>query len=227
MKQSKYQNYKIVEVARSTIKLAEYNPRVINKEAEKKLKKKIKNQGLVSPLIYNKRTMTLLAGHQRIKQLDKLEKYPKNDYLLTMSEVDISLKEEKEMNVFLNNVSAQGDWDYDLLETLVDETNFDDMGFEESDMDMFFSDNSTFVGEHTDTEEVKQDKEKLNKIKAERKKMNDKYKDANSADYYFYVVCENQKKKDALLKLIGLPINEMYVDGYRISQKIEKGANNG
>ena len=109
---------------RSQINTAPYNPRIISDQAKKKLGKGIDEWGLVEPLVWNKRTGVLVSGHQRISKLDSLE--GDNDYVLDFSVVDVDEKRERELNVLLNNRNLQGDYDTDLLASLLnDSTGFD------------------------------------------------------------------------------------------------------
>ena len=93
------------------------NPRQIDAKAQKTLFNKMGEIGLLQPLIVNKRTGYLLGGHQRLAVMDKHEKYKdgKNDYELDVALVDLPEKDELAMLVFLNNPSAQGTWQTDLL----------------------------------------------------------------------------------------------------------------
>ena len=72
MANSKYQNFTFATINRADIKNAEYNPRVMDKEAKKRLKKNLQENGLVSAITWNKRTGNIVGGHQRIEQLDAL-----------------------------------------------------------------------------------------------------------------------------------------------------------
>lgn len=65
MAKSKYQNYDTETISRDMIKNAPYNPRIIDKEAKRRLRKNIAKHGLVSALTWNKRTGNLVGGHQR------------------------------------------------------------------------------------------------------------------------------------------------------------------
>ena len=92
MAQSKYQKFTIATINRADIKNAEYNPRIMDKEAKKRLKAGLKKHGLVSTLTWNKRTGNLVGGHQRLEQLDALEK--NKDYSLDVCVIDVDEAEE-------------------------------------------------------------------------------------------------------------------------------------
>ncbi len=134
MTQTKFQKFEVHEIARSDIKGAEYNPRIISEKAKTKLKKNLKKKGLLQPLVWNKRTGNLVSGHQRLAILDELEK--SENYSLSLAIVDLSEKEEKEQNLFFNNVNAMGEWDLEQLGDLFTEADFDyiEAGFELADL---------------------------------------------------------------------------------------------
>ena len=189
--------------------------------------------GLLQPLIVNQKSGYLLGGHQRLAVMDKLEKYKdgKNDYELDVSLVCLDEKPELEMLIFLNNPSAQGTWDKDLLaEINIDfGVNFDGMGFDRLDVDLMFDGDSRFVGSalFEDTSEVKQVKADLQEIKDHRKESTEKLKEQNNIDYFFTVVCRDQKEKAELLKLIHIPEHENYISVDSIRGYIERGISKG
>lgn len=77
MAKSKFQAYDTETISRSDIKNAPYNPRIMDEKAKKRLKANIAKHGLVAALTWNKRTGNLVGGHQRLEQLDALEKSKK------------------------------------------------------------------------------------------------------------------------------------------------------
>lgn len=207
------ESYEIKKIKRSQIKLAAYNPRTITDENRKRLKKELKKFGLVQPLVWNETTGTLVSGHQRLSILDETYKYPNNDYTLTVSVVHLSEKDEKILNVQLNNQSMMGEFDYDALRDMQFEApDLDQLGFSDSDLDLVFGENGGEIGQLvSDSEEAEQAKDKLDEIKNERQQMN-KQKDAeNSASFYFIVVCEDEAQRTALMKKMGVPIYEEFV----------------
>ena len=103
----------------------------------KKLTKAIREHGLVTPLVWNKRTGVLVSGHQRLTAADKI--YRKKDYDVPVAIIDVDEKTEKELNVQLNNPSMQGSWDLGALADLRDDgISFEDMGFNPADIDFMF-----------------------------------------------------------------------------------------
>ena len=92
----------VKKIPRSQIKRAEYNPRIIDEESLKKLTKDIREHGLVTPLVWNKRTGVLVSGHQRLVAMDKIHR--KKDYEVPVAVIDVDEKEEKQLNVQMNNL---------------------------------------------------------------------------------------------------------------------------
>lgn len=225
MSLTKYQKFEVETIKRSQINKAPYNPRMIGDDAAKRLRRKIAKVGLIVPLVWNKRSGNLVGGHQRLSQIDKLEKYPEkvSDYDITVSVCDLDDRTEKEMVVFLNNPSSQGEWDIDALADLAlsSEIDFKDMGFTESDVDFLFEGDSRFSELFQDTEEVKKAKADLQDIKKERSEYAEKIKGEQSANFYFIVVCESQENKNKLLKKIGVPLSEEYVLETKINNALK------
>lgn len=82
MELSKYIKSESVELNRSAIHFADYNPRKLSEESRKTLKRGIKKFGLVGGIVVNKRTgLTVVSGHQRLTVMDELQKFPE-DYCL-------------------------------------------------------------------------------------------------------------------------------------------------
>jgi len=113
---------------------AKYNPRTINDSNYRKLKKIIETYGLVDPIICNK-DQTIIGGHQRHRISIELgyETVP-------VVYVDLHKKDEKALNIALNNPSIQGDWNVGMLKDLIQEldTGEWDMeltGFDESEIE--------------------------------------------------------------------------------------------
>jgi hypothetical protein len=113
---------------------AKYNPRVISPEELSGLKESIRKFGLVENLIVNKRTNTLVSGHQRFRAGCELglTEFP-------VYEVDLSPTEEKALNIALNSQFISGKYDEELLTSLLTEIKldfpeFNDLRFDEFDL---------------------------------------------------------------------------------------------
>ena len=126
-----------MELNRSAIHFADYNPRKLSDESRKILKRGIKKFGLVGGIVVNKRTgLTVVSGHQRLSVMDELQKFPDNDYRIRVDVIDVDEKQEKELNILMNNPNAQGSWDYDALARLVPDIDYKDAGLTDADLNM-------------------------------------------------------------------------------------------
>lgn len=191
---TKYQKYSIETIKRSDINFAYYNPRTIKENAQKKLKSKIKEDGLVMPLVYNKRTGNLVSGHQRLTIIDGLEK--NQDYDITVSVIDVDEKKEVELNVFLNNISSMGTFDPDKIEMLINE-------FELDRNDLI--DSFGFEPTKKTSQEMKDYKNKF-VTQQKEKDMNDGESIyGEKADYMFTLVFSSNKEKREFLNKIKIP----------------------
>lgn len=211
MARSKYQAYETETISRDMIKNAPYNPRIMDEKAKKRLKKNIAKHGLVAALTWNKRTGNLVGGHQRLEQLDALEK--SKDYDLTVCVVDVDEREEAALNVQLNNPSMQGEWDLDKLANMTEEFDLDlgeDMGFTESDIDFLFEGDERF-SELFETVEGEKMRGDLDKVKEARKKSAENLKERNNINWYTVIVFENEQDRDNFMKEISIPKYEKYV----------------
>ena len=88
---------------------ADYNPRQISDRALAGLRESVTRFGLVQPIIVNQRTGNVVGGHQRLKVLGA-EGVTDTDVVV----VDIEAKEERALNVALNNPHISGDFTDDL-----------------------------------------------------------------------------------------------------------------
>ena len=130
----KHKSSEGITLKRSEINLAEYNPRKLSSEARKQLKANIKRLGLMGGLVWNESTGNLVSGHQRISILDEIEGYPKKDYELKVEKVNLSEKEEKEQNVFLNSKTVQGEFDSQLMASIITDIDPILAGLDENDL---------------------------------------------------------------------------------------------
>lgn len=211
MAKSKYQSYDTETISRDMIKNAPYNPRYMDEKAKKRLRQNIAKHGLVAALTWNKRTGNLVGGHQRLEQLDALEK--SKDYDLTVCVVDVDEREEAALNVQLNNPSMQGEWDLDKLANMAEEFDLDlseDMGFTETDIDFMFEGDDRF-SQLFETQEGENMRGDLEKVKEARKKGVENLKDRNNINWYTVIVFENEQDRDAFMREISIPKHEQYI----------------
>lgn len=100
---------------------APYNPRTITAKALAALKTSRERFGLVQAIVWNKRTRHIVGGHQRLKTLEP-------DEFTDVVEVNLSLDEEKALNLTLNNPAVGGDWTTELAKIVATlQTNVPDL----------------------------------------------------------------------------------------------------
>lgn len=222
MAKSKYQAYDTETINRSEIKNAPYNPRIMDPKAKKRLKQNIAKHGLVAALTWNKRTGNLVGGHQRLEQLDALEK--NKDYELTVCVVDVDEREEAALNVQLNNPSMQGEWDLDKLANMAEDFDFDlseDLGFTESDIDFMFEGDDRF-SQLFETKEGENMRGDLEKVKEARKKSVENLKERNSIQWFTTIVFENERDRDAFMKEISIPKYEQFITEEQVRRIVKR-----
>lgn len=210
---SKYQKFEVETVKREVIKNADYNPRVIDDEARKRLKKAIKTVGLVEPIIVNKRTMNIVGGHQRLSVLDSLHKT--GDFDLDVSLIDVDEREEKRINIMLNNLSMQGEYDPLKLKLMFEAENFefDELGFTIEDLNIMEIEAGDLF-ENKETKEEKNERDEIEKIKEIKKAKKDFLLQQNLKDnrnYFFAVVFEDEDTKRKWMREKGLDELELYI----------------
>ena len=193
-------------VSRSQINPAKYNPRTISDYGRKQLADSLKKFGLVEPLVWNETTGNLCGGHQRLSILDKQMGFPGVDYTLEVSVVTLPLRKEKELNVWLNNRAAQGQFDQDLfLEFMAGEhgMKLEDLGINAIDLDFDFGGAGAFedllAREKKESDPIKRDVDAIKKRNKEARS-NDNAEPEQDADYFVMVCFGSGTEKEAWLK---------------------------
>lgn len=136
---------------------AAYNPRVdLQPEDEEyqAIERSLKRHGLVQPIVWNRRTNTVVSGHQRLTVLEA-----QGETEVTVSVVDLDDIQEKELNVAMNKIT--GEWDDDKLSVILNELGEEatDTGFTLPEIDVLrdelksYFDDVTAPDEEEPTEE--------------------------------------------------------------------------
>ncbi|MGQ3644385.1 DNA methylase [Ornithobacterium rhinotracheale] len=127
-------------IKRSEITPAPYNPRTITDEARKALKKNIKKNGIIGGMVWNEETTNLVSGHQKLSIADEVNKYnpntKENDYDIKVEVISVDLKTEKELNIFFNSKSVQGEMDSAKLAEMLPDIDADLAGLDEVDLSL-------------------------------------------------------------------------------------------
>lgn len=123
-----------VPVAR--LKPAPYNPRRTLAPGDRryqKLERSLREFGLVEPLIWNETTGHVVGGHARLTILKSM-----NVRRVPVAVVRLSDDREKALNIVLNNLEAQGQYNTgrlaDLLEELAELPELEMTGFDRRDL---------------------------------------------------------------------------------------------
>lgn len=123
---------KIEQVDPASLVAADYNPRRIDEHQLEALKRSLDRWGFVQPVIINKKTGSIVGGHQRVTAALELamEKVP-------VVRVDLDEPAEKALNIALNKVS--GEWDNTKLSELLEGLQADgydllDLGFYDDEL---------------------------------------------------------------------------------------------
>lgn len=248
MELSKYIKSESVELKRSAIRFASYNPRKISEESRKTLKRGIKKFGLVGGIVVNKRTgFTVVSGHQRLSVMDELQKYNpdthENDYRIRVDVVDMDEKSEKELNILANNPNAQGSWDYDALRELVPDIDYKDAGLTEADLNMIGCDfllqteeenniagdlesMMSEVNEQREADKTQRQMERAAKT-AHMKEVKQQVKDAaqkqaQDMDAYVMLSFDTWEAKAAFCRRFGYDPYDKFLKGEVFSEQVER-----
>ena len=187
-----------MELNRSAIHFADYNPRKLSDESRKILKRGIKKFGLVGGIVVNKRTgLTVVSGHQRLSVMDELQKFPDNDYRIRVDVIDVDEKQEKELNILMNNPNAQGSWDYDALARLVPDIDYKDAGLTDADLNMIGCD---FLLQTEEENSLAGALEEMMQPVTERKEAEKAAKQLERAEKVAYMKDVKQQVKEAAQK---------------------------
>lgn len=205
------ESYEIVQVARSQLTDAPYNPRLIGEAEKRKLRAGLKKHGLVAPITWNARTGHIVSGHQRINQLDALAGSP--DYELTVARIDVDETREKELNILLNNPNAQGDWDMEKLNELlrIPELDLPGAGFDHADVYRLFGESA--LAERGDA--LDELAEKVREFRDRYQELFKRSAQRQSTDFYCVVVFRDAEQLSTFLREHGLPDNR-YQSGEEI-----------
>jgi DNA modification methylase len=105
--------HEIATVEVASLKPAPYNPRRIDPAAMAALTKSLERFGDVQPIVWNKRSGLVVAGHQRLKILRA-----KKARQTTVVVVDLDERSERALNIALNSPSLCGEFTADLAALL-------------------------------------------------------------------------------------------------------------
>ncbi|MNK30187.1 hypothetical protein D3C87_486000 [compost metagenome] len=232
MSKSKFITSESIEINRSQIEPAKYNPRKISEEAKKKLKANIKRMGVMGGIVWNKRSGRLVGGHQKLMILDELQKYNRetneNDYTIRVEAVDLSDQEEIEQNIFLNNKNAQGEFDNDILSTLLNDIEVKNTGLDDFDLNLLGFELPSFEIDEVEPEPLEEIKpkskeEKKEDIKAKKEASTEKaVNTAREGNTYVMLSFNDYMGKEEFMKRFDLDSNANVISGDDFAEQIER-----
>ena len=232
-----------MELNRSAIHFADYNPRKLSDESRKTLKRGIKKFGLVGGIVVNKRTgLTVVSGHQRLSVMDELQKFPDNDYYIRVDVIDVNEQQEKELNILMNNPNAQGTWDFDALARIVPDIDWKDAGLTDADLNMIgvdyllqteeessiadaLSDMMASVAEQKEADKVAKQLERAEKVahmKVKRQVKEAAQKQAQDMDAYLMLSFDTFEAKAAFCERFGYDPYSKFIKGEVFDEQVER-----
>lgn len=224
-KLSKHEKFKIIQVHRSQINNAPYNPRKISEHQKKGLSKNLKKVGMLQPIIWNETTGNIVSGHQRVAILDTMEK--SNEYILTVAAVSLSEKEEMRQNMFLNSTTFTGEFDFEAVAELLEnyDLDFKDCGFDDYDMSILSLEDADFerFQKPAPKHDVKYIVPEVEAIKATKGRIKEDYATKNAdIDAYIILSFSNIRNKEAFCNRFGFDKLEKMVKGEIFSEMVER-----
>lgn len=245
---NKYFSSKTVELMRSQVKPAHYNPRTISEDGRRQLKRSIKRYGVVGGIVVNQATgYTIVGGHQKVAVLDELNKYNEstceNDYILRAELINVDEKTEKSLNVALNNTNIGGTWDFDALARLIPDIDYKDAGLTDADLSMIgcdfllqteeensiadaLSDMMAPVTEQKEAEKAAKQMERAEKV-AHMKEVKQQVKEhaqetAAGMDAYLMLSFDTWEAKAAFCERFGYDPNMKFIKGEQFDSICER-----
>lgn len=220
----KHKSSESITIQRSEINLADYNPRKLSDTARKQLKANIKRLGIMGGIVWNEVTGNLVSGHQRISILDEINGYPKNDYAITVEKVDLSDKEEKEQNIFLNSKSVQGEFDSDLMANIITDIDPILAGLDEYDLTMLSLETPSIdftdimkKAEMLSPPTAPQSKEE---IKAKKEKYSSEVDDRWEGEPTVTLSFDSFQNKAEFMEALGKDLYDKIIKGEEVAEKL-------
>ena len=228
---AKIKQSETVFIKRSQVNFAAYNPRKANPKVVDALKKNFKKVGFMGGIQWNETTGNLIGGHKRTEALDLIHGYDgtdNTDYEIKVEKIQLTEKQEKEQNIFLNNKRVQGETDFKLMAELIEEIDIDAAGLEEYDIeyietlvpDFKFGKNNDIVD---DINELKND---LNSGKDYVKNLKNSIKgDISNTTHrasYIVITFPTYDEKADFLSVIGVNEDDIYITSEKFFKRLNE-----
>ena len=139
-----------------------------------------------------------------------------SNYRLHVAVIDVDDVKEKELNILLNNSSAQGDWDIEALADLLktEGLKLEGTGFESADIFNLFGGD---IFQNRDDEDLEKLAKTLEEHQEKYAKIAEKNADRDSDRFYLVMVFKSQADVIEFIDSRGLPDNR-YQSGEDIKQ---------
>jgi len=230
MATSKIKQSETIVVKRSTINFAPYNPKKHSKEAIEQQKSNFKKVGFLGGIVLNLTTRNLVSGHKRVMALDLAYGYDgseKTDYDLKVEAIELTEKQEKEQNIYMDARSSNTSQDLELLSLIIPEIDIKNTGLTDYDIsvietivpDFAMGKNETFIEARND---LKKDyDERKQEIKDLKKNIKKQAIDRGYVSY-FSVTFKTYDEKAEFLESIGINGDEVMLTGETFRRKLEE-----
>jgi hypothetical protein len=219
-----------IEINRSQINFAPYNPKHHTEDAIKQQKKNFKEVGFLGGIVWNKLTGNLVSGHKRIMAIDLEYKYdgtPETDYKVKVEAIELTDKQEKEQNIFMDARGTNTPQDLKLIAELIPDIDTSLAGLTDQDLNLITMEvpNITFGNSDIIKEAIKETKQSYedNKqaVKNAKQAIKDKVKE-KSGDAYIILSFNDINNKSEFMERFGYKPDDNIIKGEIFSDQIER-----
>lgn len=237
MTKEKYKQSETVEIWRSQINFAAYNPKRHSKEQVNQIKKNILKVAFLGGIVWNSLTSNLIDGHKRIMALDIVHSYDgtkETDYKVKVEKIQLDTKSEKEQNIF--QTQSRSELELDMLRDLISDIDYKSAGLTDEDMKLIGFD-STMRTDYEDDisrefeslnapltaeREIEKEERKAD-IKAKKEKvLKDAEDSALSMQAFVMLSFDNVQAKESFMLRFGFNVEDKVIKGELFEGMIER-----
>jgi hypothetical protein len=217
-------------IKRSQINFAPYNPKKHSKEAIQQQKDNFKKIGFLGGIVWNRITGNLVSGHKRVMAQDLYYGYDeieKIDYDIKVEAIELTEKQEKEQNIYMDAKRTNTPQDYEMLAVILPDIELENTGLTDYDIQIIESIVPDFKLGDTDiiledlTDLKKEYNEKKEHVKNVKKQMHSDNQDRQSFSY-FTITFKDYNDKAQFLEQLGINGDDVFVQGEKFIEKIEE-----
>lgn len=233
----KYKQSETVEVWRSQINFAPYNPKRHSKEQVNQIKKNILKVAFLGGIVWNSLTGNLIDGHKRIMALDVVNSYDgtkETDYKVKVEMIQLDTKTEKEQNIF--QTQSRSNLELDLLRDLAPDIDYKSAGLTDEDMKLIGFDTMLKTDYESDLERqfeglnapmmAEREIEKMEKkadIKAKKEQIaKDAESSAVNTQAFVMINFDTIESKESFMTRFGFNVEDKVIDGVMFDGMIER-----